>query len=347
MTEAAEAQIGKRLGSPALRVALGLAVSGACLYLLLRDVPLRQVGEVLAAANLPLVGLALLSVAANTLAKAVRWQVLLGPPGKKIPFFTILMSLLSGQMLNTLLPARLGEVQRAYTIGGLGPGRTYTLGTVALEKILDLLAYAGLFLCLLLLIPLPAWIDSSIYGFVGVTLAAWLAVLTAAYRRAEVERLMAWGLKFLPAGLRAFVAPRLQSGLSSLEAIQGAGPLFNLAWLSAVVWGTALLNNHLALLALGLRLPLSASLLTLIALQAGISLPSAPGKIGVFETICVLALSVFGVGAAQGLAYGLLLHAVVLLPSTLLGLLAFWKLGMGWRGAPAGNGVEPSAGGGR
>jgi len=174
-------------------------------------------------------------------------------------------------MLNTLLPARLGEVQRAYTIGGLGPGRTYTLGTVALEKILDLLAYAGLFLCLLLLIPLPAWIDSSIYGFVGVTLAAWLAVLTAAYRRAEVERLMAWGLKFLPAGLRAFVAPRLQSGLSSLEAIQGAGPLFNLAWLSAVVWGTALLNNHLALLALGLRLPLSASLLTLIALQAGIS----------------------------------------------------------------------------
>jgi uncharacterized membrane protein YbhN (UPF0104 family) len=65
-----------------------------------------------------------------------------------------------------------------------------------------------------------------------------------------------------------------------------------------------------------------------MVLMAGISLPSAPGRIGIFEYSCILALSIFGIRQAQALSYGILLHAVVLLPTTLLGLLAFLRLGV-------------------
>ena len=47
------------------------------------------------------------------------------------------MILLAGQMLNTVFPARLGDLTRAYVLGGKGPGRSFVLGTVVLEKILD------------------------------------------------------------------------------------------------------------------------------------------------------------------------------------------------------------------
>ena len=40
-------------------------------------------------------------------------------------------------------------------------------------------------------------------------------------------------------------------------------------------------------------------LLVLVVLQVGITLPSVPGRIGVFEYLCILSLAVFGV-AQQG-----------------------------------------------
>ena len=68
--------------------------------------------------------------------------------------------------------------------------------------------------------------------------------------------------------------------------------------------------------------------LVLVGLQAGISLPAIPGTIGLFEYICILALSVFGVDQSLALSFGLLLHAIVLIPTTLAGIASFWVLGL-------------------
>jgi uncharacterized membrane protein YbhN (UPF0104 family) len=94
------------------------------------------------------------------------------------------------------------------------------------------------------------------------------------------------------------------------------------------IWGLAILNNHFTLLALGIHLPITASMLILVGLQAGISLPAIPGTIGLFEYICVLALSLFGIDQSLALSYGILLHAIVLVPSTIAGMISFWVLGL-------------------
>jgi len=65
-----------------------------------------------------------------------------------------------------------------------------------------------------------------------------------------------------------------------------------------------------------------------VGLQAGISLPAIPGTIGLFEYICILALSFFNIDPSTALSYGLLLHAVVLLPPLLAGMISFWVLGL-------------------
>jgi uncharacterized membrane protein YbhN (UPF0104 family) len=112
----------------------------------------------------------------------------------------------------------------------------------------------------------------------------------------------------------------IHSVLSSLGILQDHRGLFGLSFWSVVIWGTAVLTNHLTLLAFGINLPLTASLLILISLQVGITLPSAPGRVGIFEYICVLALSLFGVERHIALGYGFLLHGIVFLPTTLISL---------------------------
>jgi hypothetical protein len=66
----------------------------------------------------------------------------------------------------------------------------------------------------------------------------------------------------------------------------------------------------------------------LAVLQLGVAVPSVPGRFGVFEGLCLLTLAVFGVEANLALAYGVMLHGVVLLPPLVLG--SWWLVRLNW-----------------
>lgn len=318
----------KLLSLPLARGGLYFGISLLSLFLALKDVSLRDVGAAFVQADLRFVGLALLSVALNTAAKTWRWQVLLGPAGRPVGFMPVLMALLSGQMLNLLYPGRVGDLSRAYVIGGMGIGRSFTLGTVALEKLLDMVLYALLIGFTLVLIPLPDWLGGSIYGVAGLSLTLILFSLVLSYQQAWVVALLTRLFHRLPESWRKVWVGRFQSALSSLNVLRSRADLLKLALWSAMIWTTAVLNNYLILLALRLTLPAAAPALVLAALQAGIVLPGVPGRIGIFQYACVLALSVFGIDRALGFTYGVLLHSVVMVPSTLVGLACFGLLGL-------------------
>ena len=83
--------------------------------------------------------------------------------------------------------------------------------------------------------------------------------------------------------------------------------------------------NYAVLRALNLDIdaPVLAAFFVLIVLQVGTSVPSTPGKIGVFQYLAVLALAPFGVAREPALTYGVLLHVVGFGPVIMLG--GFWS----------------------
>ena len=315
--------------SPLVRLAIGLAASALLLYLAFRTTTFVEVWDVLSQANLWWVLAAFLSVAANNLFKVLRWQVMLGPPGRTVQFPDLLMSNLSGQMLNAVLPVRVGDLSRAYVIGGKGPGRAFVFGTVILEKIVDLFWFALLFLLLLLLIPLPGWVNNSAWFLAVTALVMGLLTFVMAAQRQRLLSIFERMIRRLPEKWRTYLITRLHSGLDSLDVLQQRADLIKIAAWSSVIWTTALLTNQFILLALGIHLDLSASLLILVALIVGISVATVPGRIGVFEWICVLTLGLYGVAQAPALGYGLLLHAVVYAPLVLAGVISFFVLSRG------------------
>jgi uncharacterized membrane protein YbhN (UPF0104 family) len=139
------------------------------------------------------------------------------------------------------------------------------------------------------------------------------------------ERLVSW----LPLRFRATAVALVQSGLSSLRVVNQPMQMLRLAFWSAVVWATAVWTNQLVFQSLHLELPWTAAVFLLVVLQAGISLPTMLGRIGIFQYICLLVLGLFGVSAAVSMSYGIVLQAVVTLPTTLLGLLFLWVMGLG------------------
>jgi uncharacterized protein (TIRG00374 family) len=313
-----------------------VGLSALSLYLAFRNVNFHDVWQAISRSDLRWVGLALLSVLINILLKAVRWRALLGEPGRKLALFPVLQALLAGQMLNILYPVRLGDLTRAYWIGGLiPPGRVFALGTIVLEKLLDTLSYAALFFLLIVFVPLPGWLNDSVYSLSLAILVMLAAVFILAYRPQWVSGLAGRVLARFPERVGAYLLARFRSAMESLHVLQDRAGLLNLALLSALIWGTAILNNALVLRALQIRLPWTAPLLVLMVLQAGISIAAVPGWVGIFEYSCILALAVFGVPQAPALSFGILLHLLVFLPPVVLGLVAFWLLGLSGRRPPA------------
>jgi uncharacterized protein (TIRG00374 family) len=232
-------------------------------------------------------------------------------------------------MANALLPARAGDIARAYLVGAQDATSTATaLGTIAVEKAFDVLFLLLTGALAAGITSLPAWADWTLLALSGAGLVAFLAGLAW-----TAEPLLAWGQRWLARG-RGHVGDwllgalrRFSLGVRSLRdprTVLCAG-----AW-SAVVWTLAAGTNYLLFQAFGLPLSFGAALFLLVVLHVGVAPPSSPAKLGVFHALVVVSLEFLGVERTLGLAYGVLLHAIVYLPIVLgaiLSLLVRWQKG--------------------
>ncbi len=314
-----------------IQLGVGGVISLVALFLAVRTLDGQEVWQTLLATNPLLLTLALASVAVNTLSKAVRWRVLLGKRGISLSFTTIAATLVAGQALNTLFPARVGDLGRAHVVGRRGKmGRVYVLGTIVLEKILDLLSYTVLFLVVISLMPLPSQFTQSALPLIIGTAIIFGVILLLLSQQQRVLRIAEWGIAYLPQRMQATMRWRVESILESFQRIHDRSDRWWLLFWSVVIWATAIATNYLTFHALNLSptTPWLAATVLLVVLQAGISIPSVPGTIGVFEYVCVVTLMLFGVEHAPAFSYGVLLHAVVMLPTTVIGGVLAWVLGL-------------------
>ncbi len=319
---------------------MGVIFSLGFLVLALRDVDLAQTANALRRVNLPIFGAAAASYVLSTAAKAIRWQLLLA--ARKAPSFGRAFSVLSvGLMVNAFLPARLGEVTRAYLMGeSEADSKVYVLGTVAVEKVTDLLF---LLLALVALLShtcpggrcqgmtLPEWLTGPARG------TAWaLAVLVPclvllAWQREFVLRMLERISRFVPSAWREWLVRQAHYGLTSLDVVRRPRLLIALFGWSLIVWMLNALTNTLVFLALELVVPVWASLLVLVVLHIGTAVPSSPGRIGVFQYLVILTLSIFGVDKNVALGYSVVLYLATYIPMVLVGCYCLWREKITWQ----------------
>lgn len=317
-------------GKSAVRSAslgIGLALGVLLLVLAFKGVDPSVLTAALARTDLRLVALGLATVAATTGAKARRWGLLFYPSHRNLRFGKLLSAILIGQMMNSLLPARSGELARAYLIGETeGQHKLFALGTIVVEKLLDGLMLLLLLTLLLLLMPLPDWlrIPGAMTGLVLAGLLAAILLLTG--RREKILGAMDRFCQLAPVLERFGLRHRLGVLADSLSSIRARDVNTRLLGWSVGIWLLAALTNCLTLLALGIEAPLLvASLLVLVVIHLGLVVPSSPARVGVFHYICVLSLSVFDVEGSLALAYGFVLHFIVVLPIIFVGIFCLWK----------------------
>jgi uncharacterized protein (TIRG00374 family) len=305
--------IDSRARARIVRWSVGFGVAALSCWLLLRQVDWSSLWKALASADYRWVAAGILAIVATFFTRTRRWQALLWQSGTGL--LPTMTALLMGQVANTALPMRSGDVMRAAWIGSeKGTGTVEALGSIALEKVWDLIALLACGLILLVWIPLPGWFARSIWG-TALVLALGGGLLLATLRwQAPLFRLTGRLLARLPAGWDQALLPRLRRLANGLEAIRQPDVSLQAAFWTGLTWALGALTNLSILAAFGIPSAVAA-LFLLVTLRAGGTIPT-PGGLGILEGICVLSLNGFFKLASydRALAIGLVLHLVVLGP---------------------------------
>jgi uncharacterized protein (TIRG00374 family) len=323
--------VSRRLTTGLGRGAIGVLISLACIYLVLRGVDLRKTADLLGGAQPAWLLLAVAAVFGDLVFRALRWQILIRPICR-VPLRRLSAYMLVGYLANNVLPARLGELVRSHYLGDReGISRSATLGTVVVERVVDTVVLVGIGAAAILVLNIRGVVVSAI--LVGVAIAGLLcvalAVALAAHRLPGAGRAAA----FLGRWPRVVgVATRLREGLrvAALPRTVAAASILSIAAWSCTVVAVLAVGQSL-----GIELTVGEGALLAAGTNLATAIPSGPGYLGTFEYAGQSIALAFGLGASEGLALAVLIHVLTLAVSSLGGAVALVRLGWSRNGRPA------------
>jgi len=305
----------------------------ALLAWVLRGVALREVVAHARRAD-PLLLLATVAIATATFPlRTIRWRLILRDvDGQRFAWTPLWHATAIGFMANSLLPARAGEVARAYVARRQLPVRfTTALGSVGVERVFD-----GLVLLALMAVAIaaPSFPANTLVGgrslarlatgaaalFGGVLLVALIVVHRPAPWLTLLRRVTH---RILPLGAASRLTHWAEGIVAGLAVLKSPGRFAGVVAWSLVLWGVNAASFVVCFRAFGLDLPLEAALLLQGIIGFGVAVPSTPGFVGVFEAATRITLAVYGVEASRAVSYALTYHFTTFIPITLLGL---WSL---------------------
>ena len=279
---------------------VGGSTAGAIALFLAQAHPGRLVASL---ASLPLTSVltAVGATMAGVMLGAIRWRSLLAAGGVQAPVPRLFAALTIGSAVNNLVPARGGDAVRVESAHQLtGAPRLAVAGTMLSERILD-----GFVLALLIVTgALLAGLGGA-FLWVGAAVAAAIAGAALVLSRLG-GRALRGRLAGLETGLAIFRAPRVMG--PALVATAGI-------WLADAVMYAALARGF------HLDVSLAAILLLVGAGNLALAIPGAAAGLGSFELVTLAGAHGIGVGGPELAAFVLAVHAVIVLPPTVTGML--------------------------
>jgi len=321
---------------PGWRAALGAVLSAALIYWTLHGISPTEVAHKLSQAD-PLFFIASVFCATAIFAvRALRWQTILEPVASRIPFGPLWRATAIGMMVNNVVPARAGEIARAYALTKEAKVPFATaLASLVVDRLFDAIV--------LLLLAATALLDPALSSSRTLAGRPLSSFATGAGAVVLILLLGLYALVFFPSQLlRVFelfarrVSPAVEErGRRALETfMHGLSVLRRPGRFAAVfAWSLAhwLLNGlgiWLAFRAVGITSPFSAALFLQAFIALGTAVPALPGFFGVFEYMSVEGLAAYGVGQQQAATWAIGYHLFTFIPITLLGAYYFARLGV-------------------
>jgi glycosyltransferase 2 family protein len=296
---------------------VGFVLSMVLLYFSMKDIEFHKIWETVKRTNPLLVFFPLFFIGAAVSFSSFKWSRIAGPT---VCFREAFVALLIGLFVNNVLPARIGEVARGYVLSKKkGFSFTYSFSTVLLDRFFDL---TGLLLLTFVFFPkgtLPPTVSKAIYLLLGL-LSLCIALIILLSRERIAHRVSGKLLTLEKAFLRRF-ARRIVEVQENMKRITSPFMIIYLICISFLAWFSMSVALYVIILALGISMPFAYVPFVCALLNMGITIPSSPGYVGLYQFLLVYLLSIFGVPKYEGFTVSVLYHASWYVPYTVVGFI--------------------------
>jgi len=317
---------------PDKKLWIGFAISAFFLFLLFRKIDFDKMAAAFAGMDYRFLAPALALTFISYYLRAVRWKFLLSPI-KETRLSNLFPSTLIGYMANNLLPARLGEFVRAYSLGRKeGIGTSAVFASLVVDRLCDGFTVLLVLLITFFTIRLPAGMEQIQKGLITggyVTFGLYLAVMAFL---ALLKKRTDWTLCLVARMVRPVLPGAadkavllLGSFISGIRIPTRPAGMAAILASSLLIWGSAIWPIDLMLRSFGVELPIAASMFIMVFLVFAVMVPASPGFIGTYHFACVTALSAFGVGSEKALSIAIVVHGMGFFPVTAAGLFCLWQ----------------------
>ena len=236
--------------------------------------------------------------------RSLRWKLLFT---KQLKINDLYKSQLIGYMGNNIFPLRLGELLKALFLEKKSKISKYEIiGTVILERVLDLIGLIILFLILLNFSIIELVSSDSIKVIYFLLIFASLSIILS-FKLNKIKN-----FKFKNSSFQ--IIDDIISGFSTINKSNFLLSIFY----TILIWLSYIIVVYLVQKSMYLNLSFIQCILLLFLSSLVLMIPSMPGNIGTFEGSVVYTLLLFGIKDDFGFAF--ILHAVSFIPYTLLGL---------------------------
>ena len=258
----------------------------------------------------------------SCLVRALRWQYILAPV-EQIPLHPLFGSVMVGYFGNNILPFRLGELLRAYSVSSrFTISVPQAFGTVILERILDLAAVVVIFLTMIPWYPFQnTGLKLGIIIFTGITISLIVLILIM-YHFRLLNRIKPWSVFHTRIGAVLFhLVENIFDGLTLLSKTRHtAGLIFT----STILWMIYYIVTYLLLISCSIDIGFIGTCILLIIGSLVIGIPALPGSAGTYDAgIKYGLIAVFAVASEKALAYALVSHAASYFPFVIVGAVYF------------------------
>lgn len=305
-----------------VRLLVGSAATAAFLFLFLREVDLgqawRQIRELPGLTILGALGLVLV----NAVLMALRWRILLDGAGYRVSLRALFSSVCVGRGANNILPARGGDLIRIESMRELANIPAFvTAGTLFAERLLDgVVLAAWIVLGAVLLGQGGALLLTGIALSAGTALGVVLVAL-AARDPNQAERVVWRATKRLPPRWHTRVTRAASNFVEGLGSFTNLRRVLLVFGASAAMWLADVAMYAIVGRAFHLELETGGYFLLEGIGNLALAVPATAAGIGSFDYLTLVAARGIDVPENTATAYVLTMHALTVLPITVLGAL--------------------------
>lgn len=322
-----------------LRVWAGIVITLVFLGLFLRQTDFGEIRNSFQHANYLLAFASLPVYFLGIWVRTVRWQYLLRPV-KKLSVWRLYPVVIIGLMANNIVPARAGELVRAFVLGERERvSKAAALGTIAVDRLFDGLTLIPMLVIVAAVVGSNESFPLAIGGYslnllglsivmailFGIALAVLFVLAFSEPWRVRADRFV---LAVTPARFRPSVEGLAHAFFEGLHSLRSPVDL-GIAWvMSTVSWLLEATMYYMVGVAFDIHVGFHYYLLATAAANLAISVLASQGGIGPFELVTKQTFVAAGIAESPAKAYAIGLHALVLLPVIAVGVYMLGTMGI-------------------